>query len=515
MEIRVFFKLVNKSRVVEECVRKVAAEKRCQWIPFQRAQERNFAPRGRNFKRRYFALQYNQGQEKKKYEFGRVQQPGRVYTTSAAGDEGSETLIGGNCEVAGKILSALFDSGVTHSFVAFERASELVLKIVVLAYDIKVHNANYEAVVTRLECPQVSFWVQQHELVHELICLLMTGLDLILGLDWLSKNHILLDCFEKSVYFMPEGSEGPVVANSYYLNSMVVNCSGYECQDVMLLTTGVSGDEQSLEKIPVVCEFSEVFPDDIDEFSPKREVKFAIELVPGIGPISSAPYRISPLEMTELKAQLEDLMGKCFIQPSVSLWGAPVLLVKKKDGRMRLCVDYRKLNKIRVRDEDIPKTAFRTRYVFMDYMNRIFRPFLDKFIVVVIDDILIYSKTEVEHVEHLQTGIVVDPAKVEAVMNWERPASVTEIRSFLGLVGYYRRFIKEFSQLTLPLTKLTRKDVPFVWTPEYEESFQVLKQRLTTVPVLVLPKPSEPFEVYCDTSLKGLGCVLMHTPHGS
>ncbi|XP_016168123.1 uncharacterized protein LOC107610604 [Arachis ipaensis] len=129
----------------------------------------------------------------------------------------------------------------------------------------------------------------------------MTGLDLILGLDWLSKNHVLLDCSERSIYFMPEGSKGPVLVNSYYLNSMIVNCSGYECQGVMLLTAGVLGDEQSLEQIPVVCEFPEVFLDDIDEFPPNREVEFAIELVPGAGPISSAPYRMSPLEMVEVK----------------------------------------------------------------------------------------------------------------------------------------------------------------------------------------------------------------------
>ncbi|XP_052116392.1 uncharacterized mitochondrial protein AtMg00860-like [Arachis duranensis] len=174
--------------------------------------------------------------------------------------------------------------------------------------------------------------------------------------------------------------------------------------------------------------------------------------------------------------------------------------------------------------------------VFMDYMNRIFWPYLDKFVIVFIDDILVYSKTEEEHANHLRTvlqilrdrklyaklskcefwksevkflshvvskqGIVVDPAKVEAVMNWQRPTSITEIRSFLGLVGYYRRFIKEFSQLALPLTKLTRKHTPFVWTSECEESFQALKHKLTTAPVLVFPEPSESFEVYCDASLK-------------
>ncbi|XP_025670218.1 uncharacterized protein [Arachis hypogaea] len=267
MEIRVFSELVNKSRVVEECVRRAVAEK-------------------------------------------------------------------GN------------------SFIAFEKADELGLKIVVLGYDLKVYNATHEAMVTRLGFPQVSFRIQQRDFVHNLICLPMTGLDLILGLDWLSMNHVLLDCSAKIVCFMPEDTEGPVVVNNYYLNSMTVNCSRVECQGILLLAVGVSGDVQSLEQIPIVCEFSEVFPDDIEEFTPNREVEFAIELVPGAGPISSAPYRMSPQEMTELKSQLEDLLA-----------------------------------------------------IFMDYMNRIFHAYLDKFVVVFIDDILIYSKTDDEHVEHLRTEL--------------------------------------------------------------------------------------------------------------
>ncbi|XP_052107544.1 uncharacterized protein LOC127740546 [Arachis duranensis] len=157
--------------------------------------------------------------KKKKYETGRVQQSGRVFTTFAAGAEGSEALIKGNCEVTSKILSALFETGATHLFIAFERASKLGLKIVVLGYNLKVHNATSKAVMTRLGCPQVSFWVQQRDFVHDLICLTMIGLDLIYGLDWLSKNHVLLDCYKKSVYFMPEGLEGPVAVNSYYLKS--------------------------------------------------------------------------------------------------------------------------------------------------------------------------------------------------------------------------------------------------------------------------------------------------------
>ena len=213
-----------------------------------------------------------------------------------------------------------------------------------------------------------------------------------------------------------------------------------------------------------------------------------------------------------------------------------------------------------MKPEDVPKTAFRTRYghyeylvmpfgvtnapgVFMDYMNRIFHPYLDSFVVVFIDDILVYSKTREEHEEHLRVvlqtlkdnrlyaklskcdfwleevsflghviskgGIAVDPSKVEAVMSWESPKSVFEIRSFLGLAGYYRRFIEGFSKLALPLTKLTRKGQVFVWDAQCESSFRTLKERLTTAPVLVLPNPSESFVVYCDASKMGLGGVLM------
>nr|KYP64734.1 Retrovirus-related Pol polyprotein from transposon 17.6 [Cajanus cajan] len=171
-------------------------------------------------------------------------------------------------------------------------------------------------------------------------------------------------------------------------------------------------------------------------------------------------------------------------------------------------------------------------------MNRIFRPFLDKFVVVFIDDILIYSRTPEEHGEHLRTvleilkakqlyaklskcefwlgevkflghvisaeGIVVDPAKVESALQWERPRTVTDIRSFVGLAGYYRRFIEGFSKIVAPLTQLIRKEQPFIWTDACEQSFVELKRRLTTSPVMVLLDSSEPFDVYCDASHQGV-----------
>ncbi|KAI3738348.1 hypothetical protein L2E82_28377 [Cichorium intybus] len=264
-------------------------------------------------------------------------------------------------------------------------------------------------------------------------------------------------------------------------------------------------------------------------------------------------------------SQLQELLDKGFIRPSSSPWGAPVLFVKKKDGSMRMCIDYRELNKItiknryplpriddlfdqlqgadyfskidlrsgyhqvRVKESDVEKTAFRTRYghyeflvmpfgltntpaVFMDLMNRVCKPFLDRFVIVFIDDILIYSKNKEEHASHLRTvletlrreqlyakfskcefwmrevqflghvvsiqGIKVDPSKVEAVMKWEPPKTPTEVRSFLGLAGYYRRFIQDFSRIAVPLTRLTQKEEKFRLQEEQERAFATLKEKL-------------------------------------
>jgi ribonuclease HI len=217
-------------------------------------------------------------------------------------------------------------------------------------------------------------------------------------------------------------------------------------------------------------------------------------------------------------------------------------------------------HQLRIKEEDIPKTAFTTRYglfectvmsfgltnapaFFMNLMNKVFMEYLDKFVVVFIDDILIYSRTKEEHEEHLRLaleklrehqlyakfskcefwlsevkflvhfisagGVAVDPSNVESVTNWKQPKTVSEIRSFLGLAGYYRRFIENFSKIAKPMTRLLQKDVKYKWSEEYEQSFQELKNRLISAPILILPDPKKGFQVYCDASKLGLGCVLM------
>jgi hypothetical protein len=354
--------------------------------------------------------------------------------------------------------------------------------------------------------------------------------------------------------------------------------------------------ESPVERIPVVCEYPDVFPDELPGMPPDRDIEFAIELQPGTAPVSKRPYRMPPVELVELKKQLQELLDKGFIRPSTSPWGCPALFVKKKNESLRLCVDYRPLNavtiknkyplpridvlfdqlvgakvfskidlrsgyhQIKIRDNDIPKTAFSTRYglyeylvmsfgltnapaYFMYLMNSVFMPELDKFVVVFIDDILVYSKNEAEHTKHLHTvlqrlrdhqlyaklskcdfwlreikflghtisqdGVSVDPEKVQEVMNWKPPTTVRQIRSFLGLAGYYRRFIPDFSRIAKPMTELLKKRVKYDWSQKCEDAFHALRQHLTTAPVLAQSDNTKPFEVYCDSSGTGLGCVLM------
>ncbi|XP_071683425.1 uncharacterized protein [Lolium perenne] len=288
----------------------------------------------------------------------------------------------------------------------------------------------------------------------------------------------------------------------------------------------------------------DVFPEELPGMPPDRDIEFIIELIPRIAPIAQRPYRMNPQELIELKKQLDDMLSKGLIRPSASPWGSPVIFVDKRDGTIRLCVDYRKLNEmtiknkyplpkiedlfdqmngarvlskidlrtgyhqLKVRESDIPKTAFTTRYglfehtvmsfgltnapaYFMNLMNKVFMDYLDKFVVVFIDDILVYSKSEEEHEEHLRLvlgtlrkhqlyakfskcqfwlkevgflghvlsagGVSVDPSLIKSIMDRKPPTNPTEVRSFLGLAGYYRKFVEGFSSIAKPMTMLLKK----------------------------------------------------------
>ncbi|KAL0545018.1 hypothetical protein IC582_020152 [Cucumis melo] len=315
-----------------------------------------------------------------------------------------------------------------------------------------------------------------------LLVLDMQDFDVILGMDWLSANHASIDCFGKEVVFNPPSGpsfkfKGAGIVCIPKVISAMKACKLLNQGTWGILASVVDTREQevSLSSKPVVREYPDVFPDELSELPPPKEIDFDIELEPGTAPISRAPYRMAPAELKELKVTVKN----CYPLPRIDdlfdqLQGATVF------SKIDLRSGYHQL---RIRDSDIPKTAFRSRYghyefivmsfgltnapvVFMDLMNRVFKDFLDSFVIVFIDDILIYSKTEAEHKEHLHQvletlranklyakfskcefwlkkvtflghvvsseGVSVDPAKIEAVTSWPRPSTVSEIRSFLG-----------------------------------------------------------------------------------
>jgi hypothetical protein len=527
----------------------------------------------------------------------------RVYALTPGDAETENEVVTGTLPLFSGKAIVLFDSGATHSFISVSYVRRYSLNIELMEIGVVVSTPVGKSVVCTKIVRKCPIHVDGRTLLVDLIIFDIHGFDVILGMDWLSSNHAIIDCHHKEIIFrLSSEAEFKFIGTKVNVAPRLISAVQCKrllqdgCQAYLACLVDTPLEEKKIEEIPVVQEFSDVFPEDLQELPPDREIEFCIELTPGAAPVSKAPYRMAPAELKELKEQLQELLDKGFIRPSVSPWGAPVLFVKKKDGTMRMCIDYRELNKItvknkyplpriddlfdqlqgaqifskidlrsgyhqlKIRREDIPKTAFRTRYghyeflvmpfglanapaAFMDLMNRVFREFLDQFVVVFIDDILIYSKNLEEHEDHLRIvlqklrdeqlyakfskcefwlekisflghviskeGISVDPKKVEAVVDWERPTNVHEIRSFLGLAGYYRRFVEGFSKLSGPLTALTKKNARFEWTEECEHSFQELKQRLVTAPILTLPSGSDGFVIYSDASRKGLGCVLM------
>ncbi|KAL4025986.1 hypothetical protein IC575_014392 [Cucumis melo] len=419
---------------------------------------------------------------------------GKVFATNKTEAERAGTVVTGTLPVLGHYALVLFDSGSSHSFISSAFVLHARLEVEPLYHVLSVSTPSGENMLSKEKVRAFQIEIVGYVIEVTLLVLDMHDFDVILGMD----------CSRKEV-------------------------------------------DVSLSSEPVVRDYPDVFLEELPGLPPYREIEFAIELEPGTVPISRALYRMALAELKELKVQLQELLDKGFIRPSVSPWGAPVLFVKKKDGSMRLCIDYRELNKVtvknkyplpmiddlfdqlqgatvfskidlrseyhqlRIKDSDVPKIAFCSRYehnefivmyfgltnaqaVFMDLMNIVFREFLDTFVIMFIDDILIYSKTEAEHEEHLRmvlktlrankvsflghvvskAVVSVDPAKIEAITSWPRPSTVSEVRSFLGLAGYYRRFVENFSRIATPLIQLTRKGAPFVWSKTYEDSFQNL-----------------------------------------
>ncbi|XP_015081239.1 uncharacterized protein LOC107024791 [Solanum pennellii] len=421
--------------------------------------------------------------------------------------EASDVVITGIIPVCHRQATVLFDPGSTYFYVSTYFAPSLDILCESLDLSIRVSTPVADSVVVDRVYRLCTITLMGYDTHADLKVLDMIDFDVILGMDWLSSYHAILNCHAKAITLAMPGipivewrgslSHPPKGVISFLKAHQLVQRG---CLAYLAHIRDTSIETPMLESIPVVSESSEVFPINFPGLPPNHDIDICIDMEPGTQPIFIPPYRMAPAELKELKHQLQDLLSKGFIRPS--LQGASVF------SKIHLRSGYHQL---KVRVEDIPKISFRTRYghyeflvisfgltnapaAFMDLMNGVFRPYLDSFVIVFIDDILIYSRTKEEHEYHLRIVLgILKEKKLYAKFS----------------KCYYQRFVEGFSSISSPLTRLTQKEVIFQLSDECEVSFQKLKTLLTTAPILTLPVEGEGFVVYCDTSRIGLGCILM------
>ncbi|XP_028806004.1 uncharacterized protein LOC114760871 [Neltuma alba] len=327
--------------------------------------------------------------------------PGRVFALTREEAGTSPNLIRGTISLQGHDIPALFHYGATHSFIAAECARKFKFPMHDLSYMLKVSTPAGATVLTTQACLSLVLKLENRESVIDLICLPLKSIDVIISMDWLSANNTILDCKRKIVTLPLCTTIVEAINGHLWLSAtQATKCIQKGCQAYAVFFFVSTDKEVGIDQIEVVKEF----PEEVFGLPPEREVEFSIKLVPRTTPISKAPYRMSPSELAELKTQIKELLEKGFIRPSVSPWGSPILFVRKKDGSLRLCIDYRKLNKVtiknkyplpridnlpdqlmgsavfskinlmlgyhqlRVRVEDIPKTDFHTRYKHYQFL---------------------------------------------------------------------------------------------------------------------------------------------------
>ncbi|GJX71598.1 putative reverse transcriptase domain-containing protein [Tanacetum coccineum] len=362
-------------------------------------------------------------------------------------------IVAGTFTLNDHYATTLFNSGADYSFVPTTFIPLLGIKPSDLEISYEIEIASGQLVEIDKVIKGWKLEIDGHVFDINLTPFGSGSFDAIIGMDWLSEHKADIICHERVVRIRLQGGK-------------VLRVLGGKPEKKVRYSMSAKAKEHKQEEIIVVRDFPEVFPDDLSGLLPIREIEFRIELVLRAILVARSPYHLAPSELEELSD---------------------------------LRFGYHQL---KVHEDDIPKTT----------------PYLDMFVIVFIDDILIYSKTWEEHelreVQFLGQvingdGIHVDPSKIEAVKNWEAPRTPSEVRSFLGLAGYYRRFIDNFSKIAKPLTVLTQKSKTLDWGEEQENAFQTLKGKLCDAPVLALPDGPEDFVVYCDASGLGLGCVLM------
>jgi hypothetical protein len=448
-----------------------------------------------------------------------MKKTGRIYYSQVATTPEGEPVMMGTFLVANHPAVILFDSGASYTFISKKFVEQHCIPYNESREGFIIHSPGGQ-IFTKEVAFHVPITLAEQDFPTNMIVLKGQDIYVILGMNWLAQHKGILNTDLRTIR-LSYGQEEVLLSIPV---ATIARPFGRIYEAII----------PEIQDIPVVCEFPDVFPKDLLGLPPERDVEFVIELKPGTAPVSRRSYRMPPNELAELKTQLHDLLEKGFIRSSSSPWGCPATFVKKKDQTFRMCVDYRPLNEvtiknkyplpridilfdqltgarvfskidlrsgyhqIRIQPEDIPKTVFTTLYGLFEYlvmsfgltnapahfiylMNLVFIPELDKFVVMFIDDILIYSKNEEEHTRHLRivltrlrehqlyakfskcafwleeiqflghvlsaNGIAVDPSKVNDILEWKPPTTIHQVRSFLGLASYYRRFIPDFPSL--------------------------------------------------------------------
>ncbi|XP_044510183.1 uncharacterized protein LOC123228802 [Mangifera indica] len=528
-------------------------------------------------------------------------------------------------EVNGQQVRAMLDTGATNNFLAQRVVGKLGVTMEKCSSRIKaVNSASQPILGTAASRVKMGAWEGE----CTFMAVPLDDFDLILGLDFFVKAKAVAMPHLNGVMIMDEQQACFVKADANVrsaervalqsaaqacaglehvaLQSAAQVCAGLKRGEELVIAALVEIKEDHTMDVPdciaeVLDRYADVMPAALPKtLPPKRRIDHKIELEPGARPPARAPYRMGPMELEELRKQLDELLDAGFIQPSKAPYGAPVLFQRKKDGTLRMCVDYRALNKVTIKNKypipnvadlfdrlararyftkldlrsgywqvriavgDEAKTTMVTRYgayeflvmpfgltnapaTFCNLMNDVLYEWLDRFVVVYLDDIVIYSESLEDHVRHLDEvmarlrahqlyvkkekcefcmqeimflghkvshgQIRMDERKVTAIVEWTAPTKVSELRSFLGLANYYRRFVRDYSKIVAPLTDLLKKDKPWGWTEECAQAFARVKQAVTTEPVLRLPDFTQPFEVHTDASDRALRGVLVQEKH--
>ncbi|KAG7547976.1 Integrase catalytic core [Arabidopsis suecica] len=547
--------------------------------------------------------------------------------TKSKEQEQRENLFHTRCHVQGKVCSLIIDGGSCTNVASEFMVKKLGLKVEKhpRPYNLQWLNDSGEMRVKKQVLVPLSIGKYEDEILCDILP--MEASHILLGRPWQSDRRIMHDGFTNRYSFDFKRRKTvlvPMTPNEVYQDQIRLEQKGekvkknpnfyakagevkqalYSKRPMLLFVfkqalTSLSDLAPVLpsEMKSLLQDYQDVFPDDNPKgLPPIRGIEHQIDFVPGASLPNRPAYRTNPVETKELQKQIDELMEKGHIRESMSPCVVPVLLVPKKDGSWRMCVDCRAINnitvkyrhpiprlddmldelhgscifskidlksgyhKIRMKEGDEWKTAFKTKHglyewlvmpfgltnapsTFMRLMNQVLRAYIGVFVVVYFDDNLVYSKSLDEHLEHLKLilnvlreeklfanfkkctfcsdnlvflgfvvsadGIKVDEEKIKAIRDWPIPKTVGEVRSFHGLAGFYRRFVKDFSTLAAPLTEVINKDVGFKWEQAQDDAFHALKEKLTNAPVLVLPDFLKTFEIECDASGVGIGAVLM------